>query len=444
MFHRQIKFHFGLSLVETLISITIFLLIVLSVYSAFAGIIKLTSITKAKVSAWSLVNQKLEIIHNLAYKNVGTIGGIPNGTIPQNEDIVLNGINYHIQTTIVYYDDPADGISVSDDGTDTLPTDYKKVKIIVSWNGHFSGQVSGETTIAPPGLETDAGGGTLRIKVFNASGDPVPQAQVRIDNNKVDPSIGADYLTDNQGIVTLFGAPTSTEGYEIKVTKDGYSADRTYTTDEVANPAKPPASVMENQLTEISFSIDQVSQFNLNTKIVGELGTSTFPNASFTLNGSKTIGTDANNKPVLKFSKDYQSDENGQRSITDLEWDSYTFSTPSDSYLSISSTSPAQPIDLLPNTSKDATIYFQAQNSLLLTILNSSSSQPVFGATAHLYLSDYSYDQTQLTNQDGETEFLPLEPKTYNLTVAMTGYQTSTLDVLINGHTKKTIYLSPE
>ncbi|HHD92365.1 MAG TPA: type II secretion system protein, partial [Candidatus Portnoybacteria bacterium] len=166
----------GMSLVEVLISVTIFLLISLVVYSAFTGIVKLVSISKAQLSAWSLANQKIEVLRNLPYNNVGVVGGIPNGTIPQDENISLNEINYHVHTTVIYHDDPADGTSTSGGGTDTIPTDYKKIKVTVSWNGKIPGQISSETTVAPKGVETSAGGGTLRIKVFDASGAPIDQA----------------------------------------------------------------------------------------------------------------------------------------------------------------------------------------------------------------------------------------------------------------------------
>lgn len=432
----------GISLVEVLISITILVLVSSIIYSAFAGVIKLASISKARVGAWSLANQKIETFHNLPYDEVGVVGGVPSGPIPQDEDVSLNGINYHIHSTVLYYDDPADSISTDDGGNDDLPNDYKKIKVTVSWNNRFPGQISSETTIAPKGLETDAGGGTLRIKVFDASGNPVDQANVKVENSQVDPSIDATYLTNSSGTVTLFGAPTSTEGYNITVTKDSYSTDQTYTTNQVASPNKPPASVDKDQLTEISFSIDQLSQFNITTKKVTDLGTSTYANAKFILSGSKTIGTDDNDNPVLKFSKSYTSDSNGQISISNLEWDSYNFSAPAGTYLDISSTSPAQPVDLLPTSTQDVTIYFKAQNSLTLTVLDASSSDPIFGATAHLYNSDGSYDQNQLTNSDGQTEFWPLAPGDYNLDVTMDNYQTSTSVVSVSGHTSQKILLT--
>lgn len=432
-----------MSLVEVLISVTIFLLISLVVYSAFTGIVKLVSISKAQLSAWSLANQKIEVLRNLPYNNVGVVGGIPNGTIPQDENISLNEINYHVHTTVIYHDDPADGTSTSGGGTDTIPTDYKKIKVTVSWNGKIPGQISSETTVAPKGVETSAGGGTLRIKVFDASGAPIDQANIQVKNTKVNPSINASYLTDSSGMVTLFGAPTSTEGYEITVTKSGYSTDKTYTTSQVTNPSKPPASVYENQLTEISFSIDLFSQFNISTKKITGLGTSTYAGATFILSGSKIIGTDSDGNSVLKFSQTYNSDASGLANIPNLEWDSYSFSPQAGSFLNIASTSPAQPADLLPNTTTSVILYFKAQNSLLLTVIDSSSSDPIFGATAHLYLSDNTYNQYQPTNSDGKTEFWPLAPKTYNLTVTMDNYQTSTSVIDINGHISKTIPLTP-
>ncbi|MFC1801943.1 carboxypeptidase-like regulatory domain-containing protein [Patescibacteria group bacterium] len=47
------------------------------------------------------------------------------------------------------------------------------------------------------------------------------------------------------------------------------------------------------------------------------------PNTSFTMRGSKTIGTDAGDNPIYKYSESLQTDLEGILTINNLEWDNY-------------------------------------------------------------------------------------------------------------------------
>lgn len=252
----------GLTLVEVLIGIALLIIIFGGLYGAFQLGLKVVGQSKAQVTAIALANQKIEEIRNLSYQDIGTIGGIPQGVIPETETLIRNHIEYTIKTTVLYIDDPFDGLSPDD----LLPTDYKRARVKVSWSGFFGGEVILITDIAPKGVETEEGGGTLKISVFNAQGERIPQAEVHIVNNQVSPTIDASYQTDTFGSLVIAGAPTSTEGYEITVTKPGFSQDRTYSREEIANPIKPHLSVFEGQVTQASFSIDQVSTFSIETR----------------------------------------------------------------------------------------------------------------------------------------------------------------------------------
>jgi len=255
----------GLSLIESLIGVTLLLIVFISIFVLVQLGIKLTSQSKARIGATALANQRLELVRNLPYNGVGTIGGIPAGSIPETETIVRNGIPYTVKTTVVYVDDPFDGLFPND----PLAWDYKRIKVKVSWTQSLGGQVFFQTDIAPKGIETTGGGGIISILVFDANGQPVPQADIRVENSDVIPAIDASYQTDNQGRLFVPGAPACNDCYKITATKIGYSLDRTYKAGEqvrtqtLAIPDKPYLSVIEGQLSEISFSIDQLA-----TKIV--------------------------------------------------------------------------------------------------------------------------------------------------------------------------------
>lgn len=249
----------GFSLIETIIGVALLLIAFLGIFGSYQLGLKVIGQSKARIIAIALANQKIELVRNLPYDDIGTVGGIPPGAIPETETIVRNNITYTVKTTAIYVDDSFDGLAPGD----ALPNDYKRAKVKVSWGGLFGGNVALITDIAPKGLETSVGGGNLLILVFDASGLAVPQADIRIVNSSATPPIDVNYLTNNEGKYLVAGAPASVSSYKITASKSGYSADRTYGTEEVANPEKPHATVIEGRLTQISFSADRVSGFSV-------------------------------------------------------------------------------------------------------------------------------------------------------------------------------------
>lgn len=255
----------GLTLIEVLIGVFLLLLVFVSIFTLIQLSIKLTSQSKARISAIALANQKLELARNLSYNQIGTVGGIPAGSISETEVVDRNNIAYTVKTMVVYVDDPFDGSFPND----PLAWDYKRIRVKVSWSAFLGGEISLQTDIAPKGIETTGGGGIISILVFDANGQSIPQAEIQIENNSVIPPINVNYETDNQGRLFVPGAPTCNDCYKITIGKIGYSLERTYATGEVvrgqimAMPNKPLLSVIEGQLSEISFSIDQLA-----TKII--------------------------------------------------------------------------------------------------------------------------------------------------------------------------------
>lgn len=564
----------GFTFIEVLIGIGLLVIVFTGLYSAFVFGVKVVGQSKAQVTAIALANQKMEQIRNLPYQSAGTMGGIPSGNIPETETLTRNNVAYTIKTTIIYIDDAFDGLAST---TDTLPADYKRAKIKVFWSGFWGGEISLITDIAPKGIETETGGGTLMIWALNALGQAVAQASIHVVNEQVSPPIDVNYQTNDSGYFILAGAPTSTEAYEITVSKTGFSQDRTYGMEEVANPAKPHISVFERQLTEISFSIDWLSVFSIETRaresfdddfgnyeklsvyenifidnseaVLAKIGeeyatsgelvskeiaplnlinwdrfswqdqelentdikyqllfatsanwelvpeadlpgnavgfgispvdvshlnianypklklkgilstavTSTTPvlfewhliyntpligNVDFNLQGLKTIGTDINGNPVCKYIEKHSSDASGKINIPDLEWDSYIFSSATTTGMDLMETIPGpQPINLLPETTTAAMLYFKAENDLLVKAIDASSSAPIFATDVRVYNQGLGYDKSKPSDEQGDAYFIPLEQATYNIEATKDGYQTATTSVNIAGKTLKTIFL---
>lgn len=697
----------GFTFIDVLVGTSLMLVVFFGIFGIYQLGLKIISQSKARITATALSNQKIELARNLPYKDVGTVGGIPSGIIPETEVITQNNMAFTVKTTVVYIDDPFDGLTP----VDTLPVDYKRIKVKTSWSGRFQGQIDLVSDVAPKGIETEVGGGTLSISVFDAQGQGISQADLHLVNNIVVPNINAWYQTDVLGKIILPGAPISVEGYQITASKAGHSTDRTYSIQEVANPIKSQASVYERQLTEISFSIDKVSSIQVNT--ISPVGVSSFadsfldetkiaekfhvtvvsgqvqleashfsniilpisgrlkvefvsedagqtnsfglfapqevgifpyadsdhlvlgqsydlgvfeegteigfflatdpnyqgqrwytdslmnsdgfdhvritqpgpsswklewedavgggdkdyndlvilmtetpegyfssgsvisttitpisltdwerfyftdeepadtqiayqvlyfngtawslipeedlagnsggfnvspvdlsglsiedyseirlkgnfsasdpintpvlydwqvswrtsspvpvPNTPFQLEGTKTIGTDTEGKPVLKYSQRQISNSSGQIGINNLEWDSYSFYIDkSETGLNLIETQPVQPVDLLPDTFQSVTLVLKAENTLLITVKDSSTLNPIFAASARVYSVSLGYDVQKPTDEFGQVFFVPLEESYYNLEIVSSGYQVYSGTIFVSGDTASTVNL---
>jgi prepilin-type N-terminal cleavage/methylation domain-containing protein len=119
----------GVTLIEILIGVGIIGMITMTIYSSLSGIIRIGSDSKQKVGATALANEKMEVIRNLAYDDVGIIDGIVNGPIVAEEIISQNGFNYEVDVDVRYVDDPFDGTFP----IDIVSNDYKQAQVNVTW-----------------------------------------------------------------------------------------------------------------------------------------------------------------------------------------------------------------------------------------------------------------------------------------------------------------------
>lgn len=260
---KDLKNSFGLGLMEVIVFIAITSVLTLAVYKLIDFSLKINLDNKLKLTANLIASEKIEEIRNLPYVEIGTIGGVVNGEIPDVQQLQNQG-SFEVRTFVQYKDDEFDGVS-GGEPDDLVPTDYKYVKLSVSWQGPFGQEeIINYTTISPDGYEYDAGGGILKILVFDASGLPIEGANIHIENNLIDPVVNFDAESDSAGELVLLGVQASHESYEITVSKTGYSTSYTSPrTEENPNPTKPHASVIEGERTEVSFSIDLLSNLSI-------------------------------------------------------------------------------------------------------------------------------------------------------------------------------------
>jgi prepilin-type N-terminal cleavage/methylation domain-containing protein len=411
---------YGFTMIETVVALAVLGMFFASVGIILQSVLENIGSSRVRATALALAQQKMEVIRNLSYAGVGTVGGIPQGVLAQTEQITINNLVFTVKTSVIYIDDPFDGVMPAD----LINTDYKRARVEITWGGSYPSRtpLALVTNIVPKGIESIAGGGTLLLQVFNGSGLPVSNATITIDNTAVTPAIHMQTLTNTDGLVVIPGAPSCITCYKISVTKQNYSTDKTYASAEVANPLLPDATVIAGSLTQLSFAIDEVS-----TLIVNSFNTSNQPiaNVIFTIHGSKLMGHDTSDNPVYKY-KYSTNTGGGTVAIPALEWDTYTLDL-TNSYHTIAGSNPTIPFALLPHTTLNLPIIAVPKTniSLQVTVINSSGTLQS-SASATLSNSILGYTDTQITPGTesatfGQVYFGGLSFGTYSLKVSLPG-----------------------
>lgn len=568
-YHPSVAPHYpsrGMTLIDVLVGVFIITTVFFALFGAFKLSVELVFSTKAKTSAVALLSERIEYIRSLAYDDVGTVGGIPPGLLEPVSQTTLNGIPYTIRTLVQYTDSPEDGLDDLDDNG--ITADYKTVKVEVLWMVKDSARSTfAVTRLAPVGLETLAGGGTLRVNVFDAVALPVPQAVVRVINATVIPAIDVTAQTNTNGVVSFPGAPEST-GYEIYVSKTGFSTAQTYgVTVQNPNPSPTHVSVAEGDTTTVSFAIAEVGELSLiteeppsdasftdtftdetglssisqmrasggalvlndsggvfelsgnatsatvdPTKLVSwesfdysanvpanttllvnlyyfdgssfvlvpdaalpgnsaglapgvtslsGLATSTYqslragvvatsdgsvtpevfdweftftsgphplPNVDLTVFGSKTIGTTAGGLPILKFSDDITTNQYGEWTLTDLEWDVYSITAPGT--FDVVELCP-RTLTVVPAGVTTATVTLAPNTAHSLRVVVESGGVALPDATVEIERVGESFNKT--SSLCGQVYVGSLSNTTYTVSVTHPNHQIHTEDVAVSG-----------
>jgi len=385
----------GFGLLESLIGIAVFMFIAITVFQVYTRLFVAASFSEDKIAAAALANEQFEIIRNLPYSDVGIVSGIPAGKIQAAQNILRNGRNFQVATTMRNIDDPFDGTLGGSPG-DLSPADYKFVQIDVTCDNckNFTPLVF-TTNVAPKNLETASTNGALFVRVFDANGQPVSGASVHIENNSAVPAIVINDSTNNAGILQIVDAPPGAEAYEITVTKSGYTTDKTYLSGAPSNPnpTKPHATVLIQQVTQLSFAIDRVSTMEVAsvTETCAPIG-----NIDFSLSGTRLIGTTPD---VLKYSQNHITNGSGVKTISGLEWDTYNINVTDGTY-DLAGLIPLSPVALAPNATQEVKFIMAAENpsSLLVTVKDGATGLPVSDASVNLQ-GGGGYDNTLTTNR---------------------------------------------
>lgn len=411
-----------------------------AVYLSYANIVDVIGRTRLRTLAHSIANKQIETIRDLPFDSVGIVGGSPPGVIPASTTVSYEGQQFVISAFVRNIDDPFDG-KLGSSPNDTAPADYRLVELQIACTScqQFVPLVF-TTWAAPQNLESSTKNGAIFINVFDANGQPVSDANVLVKNTSTTPTITINDTTNNSGSLQLVDVATSTNAYQITVSKSGYSTKQTYQPGLVANPnpVQPHATVASQQITAISFAIDRVSTIQVRTS---DQYCSAVPSIDMNQVGQKLIGAGPD---VPLYSQSFTTDSSGSSTRTGLEWDTYSFAN-TDSAYDVAGSIPLVPITVNPNTTQPLRFLMETKstNSLLVTAADAGTGAAATSTLITLSKSGFNdtkltgvkfYTQTnwsggQYTGQDGNlTDNAPSGQ--VQLTQASGSYPTSTASYL--------------
>ncbi len=377
----------GFSLVEMLVGIALFLVIATGIYGAFTTVLTVISASRAKIIAMDLANERFELVRNLPYEDVGISGAIPDGVLLRTETFLRSGFSFIATTTIRNIDDPFDG-TIGGNPNDLSPADSRLVEIEIDCPAckNFT-PIFVNTRVGPKNLEGQSTNGALFVRVFDANGQPVPDALVHVENNQPSTPIVIDDSTNVNGMLQIVDAPPGVNAYEISVTKSGFTTDETAAPGAVGNPnpTKPHATVVVQQVTQISFVIDKVSTMNFSSM---SQSCTAVGSIDFNLKGTKLIGTSPD---VLKYEQNLVTNGSGQKIASNMEWDTYPI-TLTDGAYDLIGMNPLFPVSLPQDSEQNVKFIVAPKNpsTLLVVVKDASTGLPLSNAAVELVGDGYT------------------------------------------------------
>ena len=354
----------GFTLIEILIALTLFILIAISIYSVSNNILGAVSKNQLRSTAVSVIESEIETLRNMDFHDIGIVGGYPVGLLEAEKTITVKGVQFQLKTFVRAIDDPFDGLT-GEDPNDTAPADYKLVEFEI---GCLNCSVPIKpititTTVGPPNLETSTNNGSLFIKVLGASGQPIADANVHVENNVLAPTITINDETNVSGMLQLVDIPTSTLSYEVTVSKNGYTSERTYAIGDPLNPnpINPHRTVASQSVTSLTLQIDKISTVNISSsdRFCAPVG-----DFDFKMEGKKLIGTAPD---VPKYSQTLSTGALGSLSLNNTEWTTYTL-TNLDATLDIVGSSPTSSFVIDPDSVVNVRFFVEAKNPSSLRV----------------------------------------------------------------------------
>ena len=398
-----------MTLVETLIGVAIISLVVTFALGMFSLSAEKLARAKVRVIATALANERVEVLRNAPFNDVGTQAPSCEviGPFARTLTMTRSNVAFSVDTCVRWVDDPYDKL-ITDAPPDTVPTDYKLVEVSVTWPGGDE-VIKLTTTVTPVGLESPSNTGSLLVSVTDASGVPVAEADVFVTNTNLDPDVDISSKTDVNGKLQLLGLLPDIDNYNVRVTKAGYTTDQTYAVSaSIPNPVRPNLSITAGGVLDISFAIDHVSSLaftTVNEACVVQTG------VGFQLTGQRLIGNPPT--PVLDYDQSFTTDASGNATASNLVWDNYTLAL-SGLTRNIAGIIPPASLNVLPNTNANVTLVLTSsysEHSLLANVKDANTGAPISGATVEVVgvetktTGQGTWAQTSWSGGSGQEEF---------------------------------------
>lgn len=483
----------GFTLIEVLITTFVIGVVVTGMFGLLIATLRSVQVGERRIVAVALANERMEMVRNLPYVNVGTQDGVPAGAIAQDETIERNGQDYRVKTEIRYVDDEYDGqvtspsqeeekVTIchktpgtsnektliigasaldahlahgdftgpcggSGEGTeegDEYNADYKQVRVEVSWPDQLNAKpVRLITYVVPDGVEGGELGGTLDLSVTDADGLGVEGVDVQINNDTLDPIVAISTQTNAEGHLVLPALPEAANSYQLVVSKSGYTTQETYDSTDNFFPSSEYShiSMLIRQVTEKTVNIDRVAKLSVLTQdedndVLGDI--------TYNIHGTKVIGQDADSNPVFKVDETSTTNASGIYQHEDLEWDKYDIvidgvATGYD----IAEANPPLPVALAPGDDVAVVLRLAVHNgsSLLVTVLDTDGAA-VNNAT--ITITDPSGSIEGATGDTGQAYFNGLSDADYTMVVNAPGYALYEQTVMVEGVTRVSIQMIAE
>lgn len=363
----------GFTLIESVVALGIFAIFVVGIYGSIQLSFSLVYHSRVRIFATAVLNEQMEIMHNTSFENIGIVNGSPSGIFEYVTTTIRNGMTFEITRTIRNVDDPFDG-TIGGTPADTAPADYKFIQIdarCISCNQTES--LAMYTYIAPKYLEGNIDHGALFVQVIDAYGNPVSEASVHIVATSTNPTYDFIDTTDASGFLRMYDLPTGTVKYAIEVTKTGYTSDRTYAPSSTnPNPTNPHVTVLEQEVSTITLTIDQESSLAIETKNALCAPVAGVP---VQIKGARLTGT---NPQVFLVDQAHTTNVQGTTGGLSLPWDSYGLDISS---YDLMGTIPDVPLLLLPNATETAQLIVGPNTTRSMVIMTEYQGAPIANAT---------------------------------------------------------------
>lgn len=119
----------GFTIVELMVALVVLAVGLLPLFSMMGQ--GMSGINRGKVNtiATQIAQEQVEKIRMMTYNNIGLTGGNPPGTISPYESVTKSGVDFTIQRSVDWVDDPDDGLGAADPNS----KDYKRFEVVVRW-----------------------------------------------------------------------------------------------------------------------------------------------------------------------------------------------------------------------------------------------------------------------------------------------------------------------